>query len=81
VERNDTPVTFSRDEAQEIQRTLAAADTEPLCPSCGSDLVIRGPVGGEGSDRSVWEVRCPSCYRSLFVRDPRESQHPKGEDV
>jgi len=81
VERNDTPCTFSPDEAQQIRRTVADADMEPLCPRCGSDLAIRGPVGRGGSDRSVWEVRCPSCHRSLFVSDPRESQHPKGEDV
>ena len=78
VKRNDTPVTFSPDEAHEIRRTLAAADTEIRCPRCGSDLVIRGPVGAGGSDRSIWEVRCPPCHRSLYLSDPRESQHPKG---
>jgi DNA-directed RNA polymerase subunit RPC12/RpoP len=81
MERHDTPVTFSPDEAQKIRRTLAAADMELRCPRCGSDLVIRGPVGGGGSDRSVWEVRCPPCLRSLYISDPRDSQHQKSEDV
>ena len=81
MEGSDTPVTFSRDEAQEIRRILTATDAEFVCPCCGSGLEIGGPVGGGDSTRSVCEVRCPPCYRSLYVRDLPESQHQKGEDV
>ena len=78
MERHDTPVTFSRAEAQKIRQALAAADRELRCPPCGSELVIRGPVGGGGSNRSVWEIRCPSCSHSMYVRDLPESRRPRG---
>lgn len=74
----ETPVTFSPDEAQEIRRTLAVPDTAFVCPRCGADLVIQGPIGGGGAERPVWEVYCPPCHRSLYVMALPEGRRPQG---
>jgi hypothetical protein len=61
-QNSDTPVTFSREETGEISRQLSTADEVPVCPVCGNELTVRGPIAGE-----YCYIKCHPCGRSALV--------------
>lgn len=70
-----TPVTFSKDDSEQIRQILAQPETPLLCPRCGGELRIGQPVAAGGTIEPAWEIRCAECHRVTYVgRIPRERQ-------
>jgi hypothetical protein len=75
----ETPVTFSREEAEEVRRVAATRDEPLVCPRCGADLVLGEAQGGD-TMHPVWEIRCPPCLRSAYVTELAKERRPKPAD-
>jgi hypothetical protein len=66
----ETPGAFSDEEVRQMRRLLRRPDTRPICPRCGSDFIIRGPVVASATTLGrVWHVHCAACDRKAFVSD------------
>ena len=55
------------DEMKEIRRLLGDEDADQVCPRCGGEIHLRGPVAGGGSIGFVWHAKCPTCDLSSMV--------------
>lgn len=58
---------FTPDEMKEIRRLLGDEDADQVCPRCGGEIHLRGPVAGGGSIGFVWHAKCPTCDLSSMV--------------
>jgi transposase-like protein len=66
-----TPVTFSREEIEEIRMMLTTWDKPPTCPRCKNELRVEKP-DMEQLKGQVY-VKCHACSRTAFVsRGPRQ---------
>ncbi len=68
-EDSGTPVTFSPEEAREIRRTLGTPDKAPVCPRCGAELDVDGPIPSVGSEGPHFHVTCGPCRRTAFITE------------
>ena len=65
---DSTPVSFSRDELDQI-RDMMARDLPVVCPICRGTLQVRGVGAGGGSQENVWAWNCEPCNRTAILRD------------
>jgi predicted nucleic-acid-binding Zn-ribbon protein len=63
---------------KQIRQMLSTDDEPPLCPRCGGELQLKGPVAGGGSIGFVWRAECPKCDLTNFVAESiaRSSEGP-----
>ncbi len=72
----DTPVTYSRDEAQRIRAIVSDASRALECPLCQGKLKIGYPIAGGGTVHPVWEVRCQDCHRAAYATEIADQHRP-----
>lgn len=72
----DTPVTYSREEAQLIRGIVADASKALKCPLCAGELQIGYPIAGGGTVHPVWEVRCQDCHRAAYATEIADQHRP-----
>lgn len=60
---------FSRDEMKQIRHMLSTGEVQQVCPRCGGELLLQGPVAGGGSIGFVWQAACPNCNINNFVAE------------
>ena len=77
-ETRDTPVTYSRDEALQIQTIVGDASNDLECPRCGGRLEVGDPIAAGGTLHPVYEIRCQSCHRAAFATEVAEEYRPQG---
>ncbi len=58
---------YTEEEAAQVRNAVVTPQAPVLCPRCGQDLDMLGPVGGGAV---VWQFRCEACRRSVVVYDP-----------
>lgn len=68
-ENKDTPVMFASDAAAEIRDMLLKPGTPVVCPKCGEDLNVSGPVSAGKTVGPVYHVVCKPCRRHAAIRD------------
>jgi len=64
---SDTPVTFSPEESDAISRQLGSDGEQSVCPRCGGQLTVRGPIAG-----GYAYIKCGPCGKSGLVAVPVE---------
>ena len=60
---------FTRDEMKQIRHMLSTDDVPQVCPRCGGQLQLKGPVAGGGSIGFVWRAACTNCALTNFVAE------------
>ncbi len=70
----DTWPPYSKEEADQIRKALITPHAPVVCPRCGKDLDMAGPVAGGHSVMVLWQFKCASCERSVIVRDLPEER-------
>lgn len=68
-ENKDTPVMYAKDETARVREMLAKGDSPPLCPRCGEELRVSGPVSAGEKVGPVYHVVCKPCRRHAAIRD------------
>ena len=68
-ENKDTPVMFAHEAAEKIREMLLKPGTPVLCPKCGGDLSVSGPVSAGETIGPVYHVVCKPCRRHAAIRD------------
>lgn len=61
-QNSNTPVAFSPEESDAIGRQLGTEGKQPLCPLCGGQLTVRGPLAG-----GYCYIKCRPCGKSGLV--------------
>ena len=68
-----TPVSYSRDELDQIHDMLAKHTPVP-CPKCRGELESGGVFDARGSQEDVWALTCGPCNRMAILRDVTEER-------
>jgi hypothetical protein len=68
-DESGTPVTFSPEEARAIRQTLGTPGAKRVCPRCGNELAIDGPIPSVGSEGPHFHVTCTPCRRTAFITE------------
>jgi len=63
----DTPVFFSREEAQQIGEMLRTPEASVECPCCGGEVVLRGPITSVDKEATIFQVSCKPCCRTAII--------------
>ena len=66
---------FTRDEMKRIRDMLSTDDMPQVCPRCGGQLLLKGPVAGGGSIGFVWRAACEKCDLTNFVAESVARAH------
>ena len=66
-----TPVSFSRDELDQIGEMMAK-HLPVVCPKCGGKLESGGVFDARDSQEDVWALTCKPCNRMAILRDVTE---------
>ena len=69
----DTPVSYSRDELDQI-RDMLAKHIPARCPNCGGELESGGVFDARDSQKDVWALTCRPCNRMAILRDVTEER-------
>jgi hypothetical protein len=75
---NHTPVTFSREEAQQIRDLMGTPHARVSCPLCGEKLELQGPIAGDGTMGPIFQVSCRPCHRSAIITEAPGTRRPAG---
>ncbi len=67
-ENKDTPVMFAREESALIRDMLAKTGPPVVCPKCGEQLEVSGPVMAGEIAGPLYHVVCKPCRRHAAVR-------------
>ena len=70
---DSTPVSFSRDEIDQL-RDMMAKNLPIVCPICRGTMQYGEVVAGGGSQENVFAWTCESCNRTAILRDVTEKR-------
>ena len=66
--RESTPVSFTREELNQI-REMLDKHAKMQCPICGGHMESGGIYDERGSKEDVWALTCETCNRMAILRD------------
>ncbi len=62
-----TPVTYTPEERKKIRASIDSGDKQPVCPRCGGELEVEGPITVPTTTQPYFQVGCKPCRRMAFI--------------